>query len=85
VLKPPFGILLMRVNSTRDVYHGARDGGREIERHFYESRAKYSDRKRFFDKGEVTDLLKGWKVLSCVEKTIHRYEKPKVVWEVVAR
>ncbi|MBC5765056.1 class I SAM-dependent methyltransferase [Ramlibacter sp. GTP1] len=85
VLKPPFGILLVRLNSTRDVYHGAGDGGREIERHYYEVEAKYADRKRFFDKGEVMDLFKGWKVLSCNEQTIHRYEKPKVVWEVVAR
>lgn len=85
VLKPPFGILLCRLNSTRDVYHGARDGGREIERHFYEVNATYSDRKRFFDRSEVMDLFAGWKVLSCVERTIDRYEKPKVVWEVVAR
>ena len=85
VLKPPFGILLCRLNSTRDVYHGARDGGREIERHYYESKGVYAERKRFFDKGEVIDLFKGWKVLSCVERTIDRYEKPKVVWEVVAR
>src|SRR5438067_13021307 len=36
VLKPPFGIVLARLNSTRDMYHGARDGVRELERHYWE-------------------------------------------------
>jgi SAM-dependent methyltransferase len=85
VLKPPFGILLARLNSTRDVYHGARDGGREIERHYYELDGTFSERKRFFDRDEVHALFDGWKVLSCGERTIDRYEKPKVVWEIVAR
>jgi SAM-dependent methyltransferase len=85
VLRPPWGVFLCRLNSTRDVHHGADSGGREIERHYYEVPGPYSERKRFFDRDDVLDLFEGWKVLSCAERTIHRYEKPKVVWEVVAR
>ncbi|MGE4242278.1 class I SAM-dependent methyltransferase [Ramlibacter sp.] len=85
VLRPPWGVMLCRLNSTRDVLHGADSGGRAIERHFYEVHDTYSSRKRFFDKDEVLEMFEGWKVLSCVERTIFRYEKPKVVWEVVAR
>ena len=85
VLKPPFGVMLCRLNSTRDVHYGSASGAREIERHFYEVPGPFGDRKRFFDRDDVHNLFEGWKVLSCVERTIVRYEKPKVVWEVVAR
>jgi SAM-dependent methyltransferase len=82
----PFGILLCRVNSTRDLLHGARSGGRELERHFYEVNGTYARYKRFFDRNDVQALFEGdWKVLQCAERTIHRYEKPKVAWEIVAR
>lgn len=82
----PFGILLCRLNSTRDVLHGAQAGGREIERHFYEVDGTFSDRKRFFDREDIRRLFgERFKVLQCNERTIHRYEKPKVAWEIVAR
>jgi SAM-dependent methyltransferase len=33
---------------------------------------------------DVVGLLAGWRIERLAEKTIQRYEKPKVVWEVVA-
>ncbi len=75
------GRLLARFNSTNDVLFGA-VGFREIEPDFYFVRGKS---KRFFDYETLRKLFSsGWKVESIEEMTILRYEKPKVVWEVVA-
>ena len=76
------GLLLARFNSTNDVHFGA-VGFREIEPDFYFVRGKS---KRFFDRRALCELFsKGWKTVSVEEMTIARYEKPKVVWEVVAQ
>jgi hypothetical protein len=71
---------LCRLNSTGDVNHGA-VGYPEISPHYYQVKER---RKRFFDRPAV-DALFGpeWRRLSVKEHTIQRFQKPKVVWEVV--
>lgn len=74
------GLLVCRLNSTGDVHYGA-TGHREISPHYYEVDGQA---KRFFDGGEVLSLFSsGWISLSMQERTIGRYEKPKVVWEIL--
>jgi len=76
------GWLLARFNSTNDVHFGAVGFG-EIEPNFYLVRGKS---KRFFDRQTLRKLFsEGWEIRSLEEMTITRYEKPKVVWEVVAQ
>jgi SAM-dependent methyltransferase len=82
----PGGLLLCRVNSTRDVLHGAGQGER-LERNYYRLDARYASFKRFFDEDELRALFAApaWHTLSCEERSIHRYAEPKVAWEVVLR
>jgi hypothetical protein len=41
--------------------------------------------KRFFDRADLVTLFAdGWHIASLEEKTIDRYERPKVIWELVA-
>ncbi|MDH4094487.1 MAG: class I SAM-dependent methyltransferase [Betaproteobacteria bacterium] len=76
----PGGVLLCRLNSIRDFHHGARGHPRIGRRYFRVD----GERKRFFDRADVRRLFaRGWRVLSLEERVIRRYEKPKVVWEVV--
>lgn len=78
----PGGLMLCRLNSTRDVHHGA-VGHPKIAHHFFDV---HGNSKRFFDGGEVEALFaEGWVRLSTEEMTIDRYEMPKKVWEVVVR
>jgi hypothetical protein len=77
----PGGMLLCRLNSTNDRNHGS-IGHPQIDRNYYLVNGRP---KRFFDQGDV-DLLfaSGWYVRTQSEEVIHRYARPKVVWEVVA-
>lgn len=76
------GVMLCRLNSTRDVHHGA-VGYPEIAPHYFDVEGSP---KRFFDEADVVRLFDaGWERLSLREATIDRYEKPKTVWEVVLR
>jgi SAM-dependent methyltransferase len=76
------GLMLCRLNSIRDVHHGA-VGHPEIGHHYYDVDG---NPKRFFDEDEVVSLFEsGWERVSLREVTIDRYEKPKTVWEVVLR
>jgi SAM-dependent methyltransferase len=76
----PGGLLLCRLNSTRDHHYGA-NGHPAIAENFYQVGAAT---KRFFDEGSVRRLFsQGWSFLSLEELEIHRYERPKVVWEAV--
>ena len=69
-----------RFNSTSDHNYGA-NGYPRIEDNYYLVRSR---RKRFFDRDSIDTLFaEGWRRLSIAEFTIHRYEKPKAVWEVV--
>jgi SAM-dependent methyltransferase len=76
----PGGLLLARFNSTKDVNHGA-GVGEEIEPNLFRVGESH---KRFFDRTDVVELLTGWRIERLEEKTIQRYEQPKVVWEVAA-
>jgi SAM-dependent methyltransferase len=73
--------LVCRVNSTRDVHHGA-TGHPLIEPGCFRVGDKT---KRFFDRADLVTLFAdGWHIASLEEKTIDRYERPKVIWELVA-
>jgi SAM-dependent methyltransferase len=74
----PGGVLLCRLNSTRDVNFGAK-GHREIERNYY---MVHGQTKRFFDQGDVQRLFSDWEPLSLVEKVTHRFGMPKTAWEI---
>ena len=79
------GLLLCRLNSTRDVNHGAA-GYEEIEPNYYRVNGYYSECKRFFDRAAVEAMFAcGWLLLNLEELTNHRYEQPKVAWEAVLR
>jgi len=83
---PDGGLLLCRLNSTRDIHFGAKgypaadpiNGGA-----YYQYKGR---RKRFFDEQSVGSLFEtGWTIVSLSEQTIYRYSKPKVVWEAILR
>jgi SAM-dependent methyltransferase len=76
----PGGILLCRLNSTRDLHFGA-SGHPRIAANYYRVDG---EPKRFFDRATVLRLFGvGWRMVSLEEMSIHRYGKPKVVWEAV--
>ena len=75
------GILLARFNSTNDFHYGASPTETEIEPNFHQVG---TSTKRFFDEKAVRSFLQGWDIQFLEENIIHRYEKPKVVWEVLA-
>jgi len=76
----PNGMLLFRVNSTKDINYGAQ-GYPEISKNFYKVGEKS---KRFFDEGDLARLVgEKWRVLSQREMKINRYEQPKVIWELL--
>jgi SAM-dependent methyltransferase len=74
------GILIVRFNSTNDINYGA-GYGLEIESNFSQIG---TSTKRFFDEKSVRTLFQGWDIQFLEENVIHRYEKPKSVWEVMA-
>ena len=77
----PGGLLLCRVNSINDHHHGA-SGHAPIEDDYY---LVNGEPKRFFSEAAVDRLFgAGWRLLHRQERCIHRYERPKWVWEVVA-
>ena len=78
----PGGFLLARFNSHRDVNHGA-VGYPEIEPGCF---LVEGELKHFFDAGSLDRLFQEqWQVCVLEEKVIHRYRKPKVVWELAAQ
>lgn len=77
----PGGYLLARFNSHNDVHHGA-VGYPEIEPGCF---LVEGELKHFFDQGSLGRLFQEqWQVCGLEEKVIHRYGKPKVVWELAA-
>lgn len=79
-LLEPSGVLLCRLNSTNDHHFGA-SGHARIDDDYY---LVEGEPKRFFDRPAVDCLFSsGWRTLSAEERTIDRYDLPKVVWEVV--
>ncbi len=75
------GMLLARFNSTHDYNFGAATAALPIEPNLYFIGTMT---KRFFDEDHVRTFLQGWDIQFLEENTIHRYEKPKSVWEVMA-
>ena len=75
------GILLARFNSTHDYNYGASPTTSEIEPNFH---LVGTSPKRFFDENSMRLFLQGWDIQFLEENVIHRYEKPKSVWEVMA-
>lgn len=74
------GLLFARFNSINDRHHGSLSI-QEIEPNFYHVGTRT---KRFFDENSVRLFLQGWDIQFLEENVIHRYEKPKYVWEVMA-
>lgn len=76
----PGGVLLCRLNSTRDDHYGA-TGHPRISEHYY---LVHGTPKRFFDREDTCRLFQqGWSFQSLEEHAIHRYDAPKTVWEAV--
>lgn len=74
------GVLLCRLNSTKDVNYGACGHSRVSDNYYLVD----GQPKRFFDRQSVEALFaSGWRTLGMQEYSVLRYEHPKVVWEVV--
>ena len=72
------GLLLIRVNSIRDVHYGAGQGN-AIEQGFYFNAGRY---KRFFDEKMIDRFFSDWYIDYIREYELNRYAMPKVVWEL---
>jgi SAM-dependent methyltransferase len=77
----PDGYLLARVNSVKDVNHGAGQG-EAVEENFYRQDGRY---KRFFTKEQLNGLFKEWNLLSCAEQEMNRYKNTKILWELAVQ
>jgi len=79
------GCLVARVNSKKD--HGFISASTNYESVIEEDFFIYQGiPRRFFDKDSLEELFaNGWEILFLEEKKIDRYEKPKVLWEIIAR
>ena len=75
------GILLARFNSTDDVNYGA-GSGVEVEPNYYQIGSRT---KRFFNEASLRTFLQGWDIQYLEENIIHRFGKPKSVWEILAQ
>jgi SAM-dependent methyltransferase len=76
----PNGLLLCRLNSTKDRNFGA-VGHERIAENFYRVRGAP---KRFFDLEAIRNLFAaGWNTLSVQESVIDRYLQAKTAWEIV--
>ena len=75
-------IMVVRLNSINDKNYGA-DGHPEIEHHLFNVDGQP---KRFFSRDDIHTIFKdGWEVENLTEKSIDRFEMPKVIWEFSAR
>jgi SAM-dependent methyltransferase len=74
----PGGLLIVRVNSTKDTNYGA-EGHPSIGPNFYRVQGRT---KRFFDKPSLEALFADWRIDAITERPIMRYEKPKWIWEL---
>ena len=75
----PKGLLLCRLNSTKDVNHGA-GRGLELEPGFFFHEGCY---KRFFSRAGIEAVFsKDWIEIAGSEKSMHRYSQEKWLWEL---
>jgi ubiquinone/menaquinone biosynthesis C-methylase UbiE len=72
------GILLCRVNSTKDVNHGSGQGIK-IEENFYDIDGNL---KRFFNEEQLRELFKNWNIKYINECEMNRYKDSKILWEI---
>jgi SAM-dependent methyltransferase len=77
----PGGHLLCRVNSVRDINHGAGQGI-QLEDNFYDIDGK---RKRFFDRNHIDVFFRDWVLEYINECEMNRYKEKKIVWEIAAK
>lgn len=75
----PKGYLIVRVNSMKDVNHGA-GVGEEAEHHLFKTDDGMF--KRFFDKTDVEYFFASFDILFCEEQDMHRYSALKKVFTV---
>lgn len=75
------GYLFCRVNSLCDVNYGAGQG-REIEKHFYETK---HGNKRFFTEDDINYFFDMWNIKRCEETTIIRYGNEKRCFEICCK
>lgn len=78
----PGGHVFVRVNSVKDVNHGAGQGI-EVEHHLY--RTEDGMFKRFFDEEDVRRLFADFDILFCEEQKMLRYSAEKIVFCVCLR
>lgn len=75
------GVLLARVNSTRDLLHGAGQG-QEIEPGYFVHQGK---RKRFFDARSIEFFFSARFSVGALQETASaKYGKEKILWELAA-
>ena len=75
------GTLLVRLNSSNDIKHGAKKGT-EIEKGYYEYEGR---RKRFFDKEMIERFFGKCFIIEYLEqKRTGKYLEEKVLWEMKA-
>lgn len=72
------GILLCRVNSTKDINHGSGQGTK-IEENFYDIDGNL---KRFFNEEQLRELFKNWNIKYINELEMNRYKVSKILWEI---
>lgn len=76
VLKPN-GLLIFRVNSTKDTNFIPNDR-LEIEHNFYETSVGY---KRFFDEEDINKFFSKWNIVYINEEDMGRYGHIKILWK----
>jgi SAM-dependent methyltransferase len=77
----PEGLLIVRVNSTRDTNYGA-VGYPAIGPNFY---LVEGNPKRFFDRPSLLTLFADWHIDAIAERPIARYAQRKWVWTLSLR
>mgnify|MGYP003972194303 CR=1 FL=1 len=76
------GILMVRLNSTKDIHFGA-FGESEIEPNYFMSGGMS---KRFFDRQSIEYFFNSYWLKVHVEEMItHKYGPPKQLWEVILK
>lgn len=76
------GHLFVRVNSVKDVNHGAGQGV-EVEKHLY--KLEDGTIKRFFDIEDIQSIFSEFDVEFCEEQKMLRYSSEKIVYSLSLR
>ena len=78
----PNGTLLFRVNSVKDIHHGAGQGTEAERNYFKTSDGRF---KRFFDLDDIYKFFGDWNILYLKEEQLNRYALPKILWTVMCQ